>query len=522
MPSVMTPSYDERDLANETPRDENHEANQVLKRSFSWSKKKGKKKPAPEKQTNFLETEVLTVMLNRHQAENEVGMETHAVTGDVILSYVGSSALDKLRVGDCVLAINGLRVGEGVDDLESARTTLKEESADAVNEGWSELVIERCSLRTEVLRRHAALRGTSLDKLGLTLFEDANRHIVVSNLGGLAAKSRRCAVGDRLVSINGVTVENLNGAVQHLISLPEEELEVELEFVYGYLPPKDYEFDSALGKYGPPKPKEGALGVVRRSLSFGKKKKSSNNGQPDSPATPRTAESAVLSIPPVNTEPRPIRIEKNTNGMIGVTFKVHEVTGDLIIGLVADGLPAAQAGVEVGDVVLAIQGASIFGESGDEDLEFVREVLVNSQHAPAIELMVQKRVRTEVLEFGQNGVGGPKNVLGLSFYNFPDDWGCRITDIKGAAAKSGRLALGDRVVSMNGVRVNRAETLIKLIGQAGLTSDYIEFEVALGYSAGEGLWYGSGDTPRGTADNAPAGTPGKVKRSFSFGRKPRH
>ena len=513
----MVPSYDERDLANETPRDENREPGQVVKRSFSWSKKSRKKKPAPEKPVS-LETEVHTLMLTRDVADKEVGMETHAVTGDIIVSYVGPSA-DTLRVGDCVLAINGVRVGDGLDDVGLARTTLKEESTNGAHAGV-ELVIERNSLRAEVLRRHAALRGTSLDKLGLTLAEDDSKHVVLSELSGLAAKSRRCAIGDRLVAINGTTVKSLDGAFEQIVNLPDEELEVELEFVYGYLPPKDYEFDPALGEYVPQKPREGALGVVRRSLSFGKKKKKLSD-----PATPRTTQPAVPFVPPVDTEPRSLRIEKNTNGMIGVTFKVHEVTGDLIVGLVADGLPAANVGVEPGDVVLAIQGASIFGASGDEDLEFVREVLANAQHAPAIELMVQKRLRTEVLEFGQNGVGGPKNCLGLSLHNFPDDWACRITEIKGAAAKSGRLALGDRIVSINGVRVNHAETLGKLIAQAGLTSDYIEFEVALGYSSGEGLWYGSSHesgTPRATADDAAGGTPRKVKRSFSFGRKPKY
>ena len=47
----------------------------------------------------------------------------------------------------------------------------------------------------------------------------------------------------------------------------------------------------------------------------------------------------------------------------------------------------------------------------------------------------------------------------------------------------------------------------------------VEFEVALGYTAGEGLWYGHAEEGRETI---PANTPRKAKRSFSFGRKPKH
>jgi len=196
-------------------------------------------------------------------------------------------------------------------------------------------------------------------------------------------------------------------------------------------------------------------------------------------------------------------------------------------------MPAALAGVEVGDAVLAINGESILGESGDEDLEFVRQVLIDSSHLESIELMVQKRMRTEVIEFGQVGVGGPKNVLGLSFYSFPNDWAVRVTGLTGAAAKSGRVALGDRIVAMNGIRVNHAETLSRHIAQAGLTSPYVTFEVGLGYCQDEGLWYGEGkghqppaptggsNSPPSTPSGEEAATPRKVKRSFSFGRKPR-
>uniref|UniRef100_A0A7S2GTQ2 PDZ domain-containing protein n=1 Tax=Haptolina brevifila TaxID=156173 RepID=A0A7S2GTQ2_9EUKA len=528
--SVTSPmSYLERDLSessrsSETPRDENKEQSNgsTIRRSFSWGKKKSKR--AEQKKSTTMETEVHTVRLSNppsRRADMDLGMETHAVTGDIIVSYVGPY-IETVQVGDCILAVNGLRVGEGVDDLEIARAALKEPKDEV------ELVIERNSLRSEVLRRHAALRGTSLDKLGLTLIEDAE-HVVVAEVSGLAAKSRRIALGDRLISINGKRIAGLNDACTTLFSLPEEEMEVELELVYGYLQPKEFDFDPETGSFTAPKVKEGALGVVRRSLSFGKKKRA------DGSSTPRKSSPAPevpVEIPPVNTEPTLFRIPKDDNGRIGVTFKAHEVTDELIIGLVGSDMPASQAGLEVGDAVLAINGASILGESGDEDLDFVRQVLVDSSHLDHVELMVQKRLRTEVIEFGQCGIGGPRNVLGLQFYSFPHDWAVRVTGLSGAAAKSGRLALGDRIVSMNGIRVDHAQTLSAHISEAGKTCDYITFEVALGFCQDEGLWYGQGNPSNGhqppqtgsaPATPEPAATPRKaqVKRSFSFGRKPR-
>ena len=41
-------------------------------------------------------------------------------------------------------------------------------------------------------------------------------------------------------------------------------------------------------------------------------------------------------------------------------------------------------------------------------------------------------------------------------------------------------------------------------------------EVALGHAPAKGLWYGS------EHEEAGASAPKQVKRSFSFGRKPRH
>ena len=129
-----------------------------------------------------------------------------------------------------------------------------------------------------------------------------------------------------------------------------------------------------------------------------------------------------------------------------------------------------------------------------------------------------RRIATRSFSPQPDGLGGPKTHLGLSFYSFEGDASVRITKISGAAAKSGRLALGDRVVAMNGIRVNHAATLSEHVANASrLGAPAVELEVALGYASGEGLWYGQ------EAEEAKEGeAPRKAKRSFSFGRKPRH
>jgi len=198
------------------------------------------------------------------------------------------------------------------------------------------------------------------------------------------------------------------------------------------------------------------------------------------------------------------------------------VTGELIIALAAEDGPAGRAGVVAGDAVLAVQGVLIESE-GEEALEDTLTLLEETSHLSTVELVVQTKVRTEVIEFGSRELGGPKNFLGLSFYSFPGDSTVRITKVDGPAARTERFALGDRIVSMNGIRVNHAKTLSDHISAAALTSYYVTFEVALGYASGEGLWYGSEEASAPTAASAAdESAKPKPKRSFSFGRKPRH
>ena len=67
-----------------------------------------------------------------------------------------------------------------------------------------------------------------------------------------------------------------------------------------------------------------------------------------------------------------------------------------------------------------------------------------------------------------------------------------------------------------------AGTLSQHIAHASnLGATSVELEVALGYQAAEGLWYGKEEVEPAKEGEEDA-KPRKAKRSFSFGRKPRH
>lgn len=192
-----------------------------IRRSLSWGKKRQKKKaeknmpPSINRDEPFV-TEHVVVTISRDLATSELGLAMHEVTGDIIVSHAGPSLEGKLDVGDVVLAVHAQELFEphevdeyDVDNLTIARALLREE-AETV-----EIALEKRSMRTEVITRHAALRGTSLDKIGLTL-EMHGPHVVVTKCEGLALKSGRVAVGDRILSINGTRTFDLTQAVELL------------------------------------------------------------------------------------------------------------------------------------------------------------------------------------------------------------------------------------------------------------------------------------------------------------------
>jgi membrane-associated protease RseP (regulator of RpoE activity) len=510
-----------------------------IRRSLSWNKKSKrssrKAAAAAAAAEEPITTEVYAVCIDRDQADFEIGVELHAGTGDVIICYVGPT-IDGISIGDALLAVNKQPVhgdqfydgGEATveDNLYVARYLLRQSATPTV-----ELTVEKNTLRTEVLTRRAALRGTSLDKLGMILMS-RDGHVVVNEVEGLAAKSGRIVPGDRIVSVNGERCADLNHAVSLLTAATADE--VVLEFTYGFLVPDEHEFDAVSGTYMPKPEKPASMaGTIKRSLSFGKKNRKSKAA---GGATPRgggdvgaaaAADSGAggSEDEPVQTEEnfeqRGIKVTKNSEGRICVTFKVHRVTGELFIGQVGDDSPASHAGLKVGDRVLAMgskaTGGEYFKQGGQADLELARQVLVAAEHEKTIDFLVAQQVRTEVIQFGQKELGAPRDYLGLSFYSCEGDNMVRITKITGPAEKSGRLSLGDRIYSVNGIRVNVAKVLSEHIARIARTDSFIEFEVALGWQACEGLWYGA----EGADGDKEGAAPRKVKRSFSFGRKPR-
>ena len=157
--------------------------------------------------------------------------------------------------------------------------------------------------------------------------------------------------------------------------------------------------------------------------------------------------------------------EKNANGKISVSFRAHETTGELIVGLCAEDGPAGAAGVVVGDVVLGLQGI-VIDQFGEAAVDEAMNILADTAHLPTVEIVVQTRLRMEVLEFGLDlddaaaatNPDEPPRALGLTFYSFPDDKYVRVTKV-GRGARLGA-SPGDRIVSVNGTRVNHAERTV--------------------------------------------------------------
>jgi len=507
--------YQERDLSvDTTPRFP------TIKRSFSWGKKARARKEQAQV-TGALESEVIDISL-AGEPNDRIGFVRHEVTGEVIISHAGAGTSGAC-VGDCVLRIGGIPLDAGgvqLDDdvyepVDAARRLLRE------NQHHVAMTVERHTFRTETLTRHAALRGTSLDRLGLTLCVDAAGYVCVSQLEGVAAKSKRIAVGDRLLCINGERVADLPTAVDLLLG---EANELALVLTYGFLPPEDCEYDAQTGLFVPRRASIGT--AVRRSLSFGKKKRpsvaSGGGSTPRASTADAEASTPRRSVPELDVSPRRLTIHKNEHGKILVSFRAHAITGELIVSLVAEDGPAAQAGVEVGDLVVSMQGVDMREKRFEEAQASAMGALQSTTDLPSIDLLVRTAPRTEYIEFAARELGGPRNWLGFTFYTFDQDCAVRITKLDGPAAKSGRFALCDRIVSMNGIRVNHAQTLTDHIATAALTLDGITLEVAHGYSDGEGLWFGANFADLSNLPETQTQQWRRPKRSFSFGRKPRH
>ena len=281
-PSLITPRNENTAPGNPpTEPTAPQKTGRSVRRSFSWGKKKKRVEKDAVQAPVEVNNEVRDVSIDRRHDNSEVGFEIHAVTGDVIISHVGDGVKETLKVGDCVLYIQDVPLdGEPQENLDAARHILSASTATV------ELTIERDFVRAEFLKRHAALRGTSLDKLGLTLMQEGE-HVVVKGVDGLAKKSGRFAEGDRILSINRTRFVDLQSAVDLLMAfMASEELELELVLSYGYVVAENAEFDPASGLHVPKVKPLGLGGAVRRSLSFGKRKKGGAGGATPA-ATPR-------------------------------------------------------------------------------------------------------------------------------------------------------------------------------------------------------------------------------------------
>ena len=95
--------------------------------------------------------------------------------------------------------------------------------------------------------------------------------------------SKRFAVNDRLIAVNGARIVGIDHAVELLKKAADAGDETVIEMIYGFAPPENHEFEAESGLFVPKREeaKSGGFGqAVRRSLSFGKKKKGGSGGRP--------------------------------------------------------------------------------------------------------------------------------------------------------------------------------------------------------------------------------------------------
>ena len=515
-PLFLPQMYEERDLSRSEAGEPSQSPRASIRRSFSWGKKKKAAGQGPAPEIKEYKTGLRTVDLEVGGYDGDgVGFAVHPITEELIVCALDRDnpavrpAIERgeIVVGDVVRAIQGVRIDllepyDGEDLVDLAVRFIHEQG------GRYKMTVQT-SLRTVVLERSAAIRGTSVDKLGLELsrmFNELKEPIVyVEGMSGVAAKSRQICLGDRLVSVNGTPLYGLDDPQQGaegLLSASASGDEIFLEFAPGMLTPDDCVFDFRERCY---RRKEALVASpIKRTFSWGKKGKKASAG-----------------IPAVSTEIWDASVKKDSEGKLGVTLAMHEVTNELIIGIVSSGSKAEKAGLEAGHKVIAIQGVAPSSAVQPDDVLNAAYRILRDPRANPITFTVQNSLRTEVIPFGQSELGGPRDSLGVHFYSGSGDTAVRIIKLEGTGKKSGRLAVGDKVTAINGQRVADAKTLNEIIARAARTSDDAELEVLQGYAAQEGLYYSEagdkGDAPKGGGGGALK----IVKRSFSFGRKPR-
>ena len=208
----------------------------------------------------------------------------------------------------------------------------------------------------------------------------------MTDMSGVAAKSRRIAVGDILVKVNGQSCNDLMTAVPLLTADTDT---VELTFMYGFVPSNDHMFDAPSATFkqkAESSPVESIGQVVRRSLSFGKKKRVSFGEKVDT--------RRLNQICDVRFDLCKVDLAK------GLRFAQHPITNAVIVNFVSSEI--ADCGLSVGDRVCSFQGAALDDEGGSLDSMLVDNLdaalFSLSRTTGQCHMTVQKRcLRTETL-----------------------------------------------------------------------------------------------------------------------------
>lgn len=364
-----------------------------------------------------------------------LGFAKHAATGDIIISVVDKEypAFHDVYVGECIVRLAGHKVHsvesaiklckEADDPVEltlstSVRVVKLDKTGGSDSAGGSagdNTWRGALTWRGGISSRGGGDGAGGWERLGLHFEkQDATglTSVRVAHLSGLAASSRRFAIGDYILSVNGNPVDDETTSRSYLSNLSS---------------------------------------VSSSSM-----------------AGPVTFE---VSATPTRTTQRTVRLSRHPDDYkVGLSFTRHLVSGEVVIHSIAEGYPA-QGMVEVGERVLSIGGVTVSDESKaelycggtDSHVEMVVGPCVRNESL-LLKPKEGKRGGSSSSDDGNdpNLVLSRKekmpNLLGLRFTaDNAADTAVRIGRLKGFAADSGRFAIGDYLHSINGLSVHRSD-----------------------------------------------------------------
>ncbi|MGE5384589.1 MAG: DegQ family serine endoprotease [Betaproteobacteria bacterium] len=169
---------------------------------------------------------------------------------------------------------------------------------------------------------------------------------------------------------------------------------------------------------------------------------------------------------------------QDVNQSLAESFGLKQPTGALV-GAVEKGSPAAKAGLEPGDVILAVNGTNIAGATE------LPMIVANIQPGETAKLKVwrkgaERQIDVKVGDFGEKKVASNDNApaakgrLGVAVRPLtPDEQrqaevsgGLLVEDATGPAARAG-IQPGDIVLSVNGERIGSVDQLRSVVAKAG-------------------------------------------------------